>query len=108
VNHDSLTIGVRHEPGYVLITAAGEIGIFTVARLREDLFTLAGDGRPVIAGLDRVTFPGAAGLGAPAGGGPPRRRPRDQPARGLRRAADPAAAPADRPGPRPASRPDPG
>jgi len=67
VNHDSLTIGVRHEPGYVLITAAGEIGVFTVARLREDLFTLAGDGRPVIAGLDRVTFPGAAGLGALAG-----------------------------------------
>ena len=67
MNHDSLTIGVRHEPGYVLITAAGEIGIFTVPRLREDLFTLAGDGRPVIAGLDRVTFPGAAGLGALAG-----------------------------------------
>ena len=64
---DSLTIGVRHEPGYVLITVAGEIDIFTVARLREQLFTLAGDGRPVIADLDRVTFLGAAGLGALAG-----------------------------------------
>jgi hypothetical protein len=31
MNHDSLTIGVRREPGYVLLTAAGEIGIFTVA-----------------------------------------------------------------------------
>lgn len=65
--HDSLTIGVRREPGYVLIAAAGEIDIFTVARLREQLFTLAGDGRPVIADLDRVTFLGAAGLGALAG-----------------------------------------
>jgi hypothetical protein len=66
MNHDSLTNGVRHEPGYVLITAAGEVGIFTVARPRGELFTRAGDGRPVIADLDRVTFP-AAGLGALAG-----------------------------------------
>ena len=65
--HDSLTIGVRPEPGYVLVTAAGEIDIFTVARLREALFTLAGEGRPLIADLDRVTFLGAAGLGALAG-----------------------------------------
>ena len=55
MNHDSLTIRVRREPGYVIITAAGEIDIFTVARLREQLFTLAGDGQPVIADLDRVT-----------------------------------------------------
>ena len=65
--HDSLTIGVRREPGYSVITVAGEIDIFTVARLREDLFTLVGDGRPLIADLDRVTFLGAAGLGALAG-----------------------------------------
>jgi len=65
--HDSLIIGVRAEPGYVIITAAGEIDIFTVARLREELFTLAGHGRPLIADLDRVTFLGAAGLGALAG-----------------------------------------
>jgi hypothetical protein len=58
---DSLIIGVRPEPGYVIITAAGGIDIFTVARLREQLFTLVGDGRPLIAGLERVTFPGAAG-----------------------------------------------
>jgi anti-sigma B factor antagonist len=64
---DSLTIGVRHEPGYVIITAAGEIDVFTVARLHEQLFTLAGHGRPLIADLDQVTFLGAAGLGALAG-----------------------------------------
>jgi anti-sigma B factor antagonist len=65
--NDSLIIGVRPEPGYVIITAAGEIDIFTVARLREQLFTLAGHGRPLIADLDRVTFLGAPGLGALAG-----------------------------------------
>jgi anti-sigma B factor antagonist len=65
--YDSLAIGVRHEPGYVILTAAGEIGIFTVARLRDQLFTLAGEGRPLIADLDQVTFLGAAGLGALAG-----------------------------------------
>jgi anti-anti-sigma factor len=65
--HDNLTIGVRREPGYVLLTAAGDTGIFTVARLRDQLFTLAGDGRPLIADLDQVTFPGAAGPGALAG-----------------------------------------
>ena len=65
--HDSLIIGVRAEPGYVIITAAGEIDIFTVARLREELFTLAGDGRPLIADLDRVTFLGAARRAAARG-----------------------------------------
>jgi anti-anti-sigma factor len=64
---DGLIIGVGPGPGYVIITAAGETGIFTLARLREQLFTLAGHGRPLIAGLDQVTFPGAAGLSALAG-----------------------------------------
>jgi len=105
--HDSLTIGVRPEPGYVLVTAAGEIDIFTVARLREALFTLAGEGRPLIADLDRVTFLGAAGLGALAGAARRAAARRLQPARGLRPAADPPAAPADRPGPHPAARPHP-
>jgi anti-anti-sigma factor len=67
MDHDRLTIGVRHEPGYLIITAAGDIDIFTVTRLRDQLFTLAGDGRPLIADLDQVTFLGAAGLGALAG-----------------------------------------
>ena len=41
----------------MIITAAGEIHIFTVARLRNQLFTLAGDGRPLIADLDRIDLP---------------------------------------------------
>jgi len=104
MNPASLTIGIQREPGYVLITAAGEIDIFTVARLRAELFALAGEGRPLIADLDRVTFFGAAGLGRTGRRGPSRRRPRGQPARGLRPAAEPAASPADRPGPYPAAR----
>jgi len=51
-----LIIAVRHEPGYVLLTAAGDIDIFTVARLREALLTVAASGQPVIADVDRVTF----------------------------------------------------
>ena len=64
---EPLIISVRPGPGYVLLTAAGEIDIFTVARLREVLHALAGSGQPVIADLDQVTFLGAAGLGALAG-----------------------------------------
>jgi anti-sigma B factor antagonist len=67
MNHESLTIRVRREPGYVVITAAGEINIFTVARLRDQLFTLTSDGQPLIVDLDRVTFLSAAGLGALVG-----------------------------------------
>src|SRR5690242_8796106 len=105
--HDSLIIGVRAEPGYVIITAAGEIDIFTVARLREELFTLAGDGRPLTADLDRVTFLGAAGLGALAGAAR-RAAARGASLRGMRPPAKPAAAPAHRPGPYPAAGPHPG
>jgi anti-sigma B factor antagonist len=65
--HGSLAIRARHEPGYAIITVAGEIDIFTVTRLRDQLYTLASDGRPLIADLDQVTFLGAAGLGALAG-----------------------------------------
>ena len=67
MDHDILSIRVRHQPGYTIIVAAGEIDIFTVSRLRDQLFTVASDGLPLIADLDRVIFIGAAGLGALAG-----------------------------------------
>jgi anti-sigma B factor antagonist len=57
-------VRVRREPGYVLITVTGEVDYASVARLRERLFALADDGRPLIADLDRVSFIDAAGLGA--------------------------------------------
>ena len=64
---DALSVRVRHEPGYVLITVAGEVDFASAAGLRERLFTLAKAGRPLVADLDRVSFIDAAGLGALVG-----------------------------------------
>ena len=64
---DVLTVRVRHEPEYVLVTVAGEVDFASAARLRERLFTLAATGRPLVADLDRVSFIDAAGLGVLAG-----------------------------------------
>jgi ABC-type transporter Mla MlaB component len=64
---DVLTVLVRHEPDYVLVTVAGEVDFASVAGLRERLFTLASAGRPLVADLDRVSFIDAAGLGVLAG-----------------------------------------
>ena len=64
---DILTVLVRHEPDYVLVTVAGEVDFASAAGLRERLFTLASAGRPLVADLDRVSFIDAAGLGALAG-----------------------------------------
>jgi anti-sigma B factor antagonist len=60
-------IRVGYEPGYVLITLAGEVDAATVASLSEQLFGLAASGRPIVADLDRVSFIDAAGLGVLAG-----------------------------------------
>ena len=64
---EDLSVRVQYEPGYVLITAAGEIDFASVAGLRERMYTLAATGRPLVADLDRVSFIDAAGLGALAG-----------------------------------------
>jgi len=64
---DALSVRVRHEPGYVLITVAGEVDFASAAGLRERLFTLAKAGRPLVADLDRVSFIDAAGLGVLVG-----------------------------------------
>jgi anti-sigma B factor antagonist len=61
---EALVIRVRREPGYVLITVIGEVDYASAAGLRERLFALADDGRPLVADLDRVSFIDAAGLGA--------------------------------------------
>jgi anti-anti-sigma factor len=57
-----LAVEVRHEPGHVLVTVAGEVDIGTVDQLQEPLAALAASGRPLIIDLDLVTFIGAAGL----------------------------------------------
>ena len=59
-----LTIRARREPGYVIVSVAGEIDIATVARLRDRLGALAVAGLPLVADLDQVTFIDATGLGA--------------------------------------------
>jgi anti-sigma B factor antagonist len=64
---EALTVRVRHEPGYVLVTVAGEVDFASVARLRDRLFPLSATGRPLVADLDRVSFIDAAGLGTLAG-----------------------------------------
>jgi anti-sigma B factor antagonist len=59
---EALTIEVRREPGYAVMTVTGEIDIATVARLRERLFELAASGRPVVVDLDQVRFIDSTGL----------------------------------------------
>jgi anti-sigma B factor antagonist len=60
----ALTIQDRREPGYVVVTVAGEVDIATVAELRERLSALAAGGLPLVADLDQVSFIDATGLGA--------------------------------------------
>jgi anti-sigma B factor antagonist len=64
---EALTIEIRHEQGYAILTAAGEIDISTVTGLRERLFELAATGQPLVADLDQVTFIDSAGLSALVG-----------------------------------------
>jgi anti-sigma B factor antagonist len=63
----ALTVRVRHEAEYVLVTVAGEADFASVAGLRERLFALTATGRTLVADLDRVSFIDAAGLGVLAG-----------------------------------------
>jgi anti-sigma B factor antagonist len=59
---DALTIEVRHERGYAIVTVAGEIDISTVARLRETLFEMAASGAPLVIDLGQVSFIDSVGL----------------------------------------------
>jgi anti-sigma B factor antagonist len=64
---DTLTIEVRSERGHAIAAVAGEIDIFTAARLRERLFELAASSRHVVIDLDQVSFIDSAGLSALVG-----------------------------------------
>lgn len=57
-----LTIEVRREQGYAIVTAAGEIDISTVTRLRDRLFEMAASGAPLVVDLDQVSFIDSVGL----------------------------------------------
>jgi anti-sigma B factor antagonist len=63
----ALTIRVQEEDGHVIVSVGGEVDIATVAQLRERLYALATDGRPMIVDLDRISFIDASGLGALVG-----------------------------------------
>ena len=51
---EALTVGVRREQGYAIVTAVGEIDVATVTWLRPRLFDLAATGRPLVVDLDQV------------------------------------------------------
>jgi anti-anti-sigma factor len=59
---EALIIRVRHQPGHVLVTVAGEIDIATASQLRDRLAVLAASGRRLVVDLAQVSFLGAAGL----------------------------------------------
>ena len=59
-----LTIDIRWEPAYVLVTVAGELDIATARGLYERLSAVTAAGVAVVADLDQVSFIDAAGLGA--------------------------------------------
>jgi anti-sigma B factor antagonist len=59
---EALTIEVRQGHGYAIMTAAGEIDISTVTRLRERLFDIAASGHPLVVDFDHVGFIDSVGL----------------------------------------------
>jgi anti-sigma B factor antagonist len=64
---EALTIEVRHEQGYAIMTVAGEIDISTVTRLREPLLEMAASGSPLVVELGQVNFIDSVGLAVLAG-----------------------------------------
>ena len=59
---EALTIEVRQGHDHAIVTAAGEIDISTVTRLRERLFEIAASGRPLVVDLGQVSFIDSVGL----------------------------------------------
>jgi anti-sigma B factor antagonist len=59
---EALTIEVRQEQGYAIMTVAGEIDISTVTRLREPMFEMAASGSPLVVDLDQVSLIDSVGL----------------------------------------------
>ena len=59
---EALTIEVRQGRDYAIVTAAGEIDIYTVTRLRERLFEVAASGHPLVVDFDQVSFIDSVGL----------------------------------------------
>ena len=62
-----LTVNVRHERGYAIVTPAGELDIATAPRLRECLLALLPAHPALVIDLDQVSFLDATGLGVLVG-----------------------------------------
>src|SRR5215469_789780 len=61
---DPLTFSVSHEPGYVVVSVAGEIDAGTEREFREALTSALTDGVPwLVVDLAQVTFMASAGIG---------------------------------------------
>jgi len=61
---DELTISVSPEPGYVVVSVAGEIDMATAPQFREQLASVISCGAlRVVVDLARVTFMASAGVG---------------------------------------------
>jgi anti-sigma B factor antagonist len=62
-----LTVQATPEPGYTLVTVAGELDIATAPELRDCLVPLLADHPTLVIDLDRVSFCDATGLGVLVG-----------------------------------------
>lgn len=59
---EALTIEVRQEQDYAIVTAAGEIDLSTVTGLRDRLFEVAASVHRLVVDLDQVSFIDSVGL----------------------------------------------
>jgi anti-sigma B factor antagonist len=62
-----LTVQATPEPGYTLVSVAGELDIATAPELRDCLVPLLADHPTLVIDLDRVSFCDATGLGVLVG-----------------------------------------
>jgi anti-sigma B factor antagonist len=62
-----LAVQVTREPGYTIVTVAGELDIAAAPELRECLVPLLAERGTLVIDLDRVSFCDATGLGVLAG-----------------------------------------
>ena len=92
----ALTIEVRHEQGYTIVTVAGEIDISTVTRLRNALFEMAASSAPLVIDLNQVSFIDSVRARRASRHGESRCRARQYPTSSLRPAQDPPACAPDR------------
>ena len=62
-----LTVNIRHEPGYTIVTPAGELDIATAPQQRECLLALLPAHPALVIDLDQLGFCDATGLGVLVG-----------------------------------------